>query len=1174
MIKKLINGKMIPQFPKILLVMRISIFLIVLSTTLSFGNSYAQLTRLSLNMEQVTVQEVLEKVESQSEFIFFYMDQQFDLERKVDINLTDKSIEEVLDCVLKGTSNTYRIRDRQVIIGKNKKDFSKKNVPLKKADKEFGSPDDQKKKVTGNVTDDKGETIPGVTVIVKGTAQGTITDMDGNFTIEVPNGKSVLQFRFIGMKEEEVAINNQTTINVSLYQSIGQIDEVVITALGISQKKKTLGYATQQIKSEQFEKNQSANVMTSLAGMVAGLQVNTASTVGGSTRITLRGESSLSREGNSPLIVVDGVPIANNDGSIHDGTGGDMVDFGGGLNDISPNDIESINVLKGPAAAALYGSRAGNGAIIITTKSASGSELKISVNSSVTVEEMLKYPTGYQYKYGPGVLDSYYHLYNKDDLTFNLEAFDETWSSVPYNPDFLVEMWYSPTWNGYRAGDTEVVDKGPIEKVPYVNNGKNNYEQFYEKGLTQNHNIALDLPGKVVNTRVSFSYMDQKGIMPGSGSDRYNMSFNTGGQLTDKFLLKVHVNLAHSGAENIPQTGNNNRSIPYLLAWTPPGTEFEHLKEYWQRGVPGEQFVWRSQHNNPYYVAHELKSIYSREKAVMSMAGTYSITNNLNLTLRYAMDYNSGNTESFRPVGMKRWSPSYNTNYSKGTETNADALISYNKDFNENFSLQVNAGGNFMKYQHKNTKAGGILTMPDYNNLALAAIKTNGQGGAEKQINSLYASANLGFKQGLFLNLTARNDWSSTLPVENNSYFYPSAGLSLLMHEFVQMPAAVPFLKLRAAVAQVGKDTGPYRLSNTISQGVNNSGASIPGTIANSNLRPEKTTSYEMGANSYLFNIAKIDFTYYYISTIDQVVDLTIPISSGFDRRRLNAGEVENQGIEVSLESGFVDTDNFKWEWRLNYSRNRNKLVSIAEGLDRYPIADFGRNTSVVAGVGQPVFGIYGYKHATVQDESSPHYMRKLYSAGGAPVVGTEPEYLGNANPDWQLGYGNRLKYKNLAFEFMFDMRYGGKIFSGISQTMYSGGHTQETVVLREEGIVGDGVVQQEDGTYRENIKGLQGVEIFTTWKTPYTNISENFLYDGSYIKLRGVNLSYELPKGALSFLKIRSANISLIGRNLWVWSKVPNQDPDVYSNGVPGNAGTYYFPTTRSYGVNLNLKF
>lgn len=1014
------------------------------------------------------------------------------------------------------------------------------------------------------------EALMGVNVVIKGTANGTITDLEGHYSLKVSSGEAILQFSFIGMLTEERKVGNQNTIDVNMKADREQIDEVVITALGISRKKKTLGYSTQKVTAEVIETNQTANVMSSLAGKVAGMQINTSNTIGGSTRITLRGESSLTKGGNAPLIVVDGVPIANEDGSLGGG-----VDYGSGLNDVSPSDIESINVLKGPAAAALYGSRAGNGAIVITTKTASrGDRARVSFNASVTVEDMLRYPSGFQYKYGPGVLDSYYLLYNKDDLTFNLEAFDETWSSVPYDPDFLVELWYSPTSKGYRAGDTWKEDRGEIEKVPYVSNGKNNYEQFYVKGLTQNYSAAVELPGKNMNSRVSFSHLGQTGIMPGTNLQRNNVSLNTGGNLSEKLTLKVSTTLSSSGSDNIPRNSNNNYSIPYVIAWTPPGTDFSQLKEYWQRGTEGEQFVWRTQHNNPYFICHEIQNTYDKNRVFGNVSLNYAILENLRVNVRYATDLERGANESIKPVGMMRWSPSYDISHRNRQESNADILISYNKQLFPQWNIQLDAGGNLMKYKASSTSAGTTLTLPGYSNLSSGSDKWNSQSGAEKQINSVYASANIEFHQALFINLTARNDWSSTLPLENNSYFYPSIGVSALIHEFVSLPEAISFLKVRAALAQVGKDTDPYRLESTMTGGGENGTYRVPGTIPNSGLKPEITTSYEGGLNTYLFGIAKFDFTYYYISTVNQVVDITIPISSGYDRRRLNAGEIENQGIEAVLGLRPVESRNLSWEIEFNYSRNRNKLISVGEGLDRYPISSFGRNTSIIAGVGQPVFGIYGYRHARVEDESSSYYGRKLYTEGGAPVPTTEPEYLGNANPDWQLGVGNRLRYKGLSLDFSFDMRFGGKIYSGISQTMYSGGHTQETVKIREEGIVGDGVVLQSDGSYKENTQALQGVDIFTTWKTPYTDISENFLYDGTYIKLRDLSLSYTFPGKMLNFLKISSARVSLIGRNLWLRSKVPNQDPDVYAEGVPGNAGKYYFPTTKSYGVNLSFQF
>ncbi|MDO5977357.1 SusC/RagA family TonB-linked outer membrane protein [Flavivirga spongiicola] len=1161
------------EIPKIDLKMKLTFILFFIFLLKINANSYSQNTKISLDLDDVTIAHVFSEIKKITEFKILFANSEIDLERKITINVKKKRIEKILDLLFSKTAIRYKIIDKQIVLAK---DDINKGIIQEHFNNNLKAkvPKLQQIEIRGTVKDGKGVPLPGANVLIEGTSTGTQTDFDGNYSIDA-NKETVLVFSYLGMKTAKITVGDSVTINVVLQEDTAALDEIVVTALGITKAQKKVGYSIQKIDGESLTLGREANVASKLAGNVAGLQINSSSSIGGSTRITLRGETSLSEGGNTPLFVVDGVPIDNSFST------NSTVDWGSAIADINPDDIESMNVLKGPVAAALYGSRAGNGAIIIVTKKGTSKKgISVNVNSSIIFDEILKYPDTYQYKYGAG-LHGDRLAFNRNDFSFNQSVYDETWANIPYDPNLLVEWWWSETSNGTRAGAVDLV-RGVSVKHPYVSNGKNNYKQFFETGVTLTNNVSISSGGDKSNFRASYTNLDQEGIIPGTNLKRHNFSLNAGGEILSKLTASINVNIVNVGSDNRPKLDRGTDGIGYALAWMAPGTHIDKLEEYWQRGLEGSsQIRWRDNINNPYFIGNEIRHELSKDRLYGNASLNYAFTDRLNLTVRYGMDLSTELNTSRRPFGIVNFQTRYQENNIKKRETNADFLLTYNTSFKDNkWGLNASLGGNLLHIDNSNLfgNANNLLIPNIYtiNNAATQDISLF-PGISQKKVNSIYGVASLAYNDAIFLDLTARNDWSSTLPETNRSYFYPSASLSFLLPELVELPKEISFLKFRLAYAQVGKDTSPYQ-GSTVFNGAGSYGAtntySLSGSIANQNLLPEETSSYEFGVDAKFFNNRLgVDFTYYYIDNKNQVLNATLPNSSGFNSRTINAGKIENKGIELVLKGTPLRTDDFSWNVIANFSKNENKVIELAEGLTQFGLGSYGDGDQfIIAEVGRPIFGVFGFKQATVEDENSPHFGRQIFDSNGVLVRNNTPQYLGNASPDWMLGLTNTFKYKNFTLSTLIDIRHGGVLHSGVTDVLYRGGYNQETLQWREEGILGDGVVAQSDGSYIENTTRVIGEDIKRLWSSPYELTSANQVYDASFVKLRELSLSYSFPKSFLSKTAFQSINIALVGRNLLLFSNVPNQDPDVYFEGVPGNSGRYYIPTTRSYGFNINI--
>ncbi|HYF68836.1 MAG TPA: SusC/RagA family TonB-linked outer membrane protein [Ohtaekwangia sp.] len=1029
----------------------------------------------------------------------------------------------------------------------------------------------QERTVSGRVTSaEDGSALPGVNVVVKGTTNGTVTDVNGNYTITAPS-EGVLVFTFIGLESQEVAIGTRNTVDVQMSQNVQQLTEVVVTAFGIEKEKKSLGYAVQDVGGEELTTARESNLVNSLSGRVAGVQItNSSGSVGSSSRIVLRGASSLTGN-NQPLFVVDGIPINNESyasdpsGLATNGNGG--ADRPNGAAEINPDDIESISVLPGPNAAALYGSRASNGVIVIKTKSGRGSKgIGISVNSSATFERPLRLPD-YQNSYGGGYNENFYH-----------------WIDGSSGSGGEDESWGPPLDRGLEFVQWNSFDGKPRPWVSQPDNVRN----FFETGTTFNNNIALSGGGDKANFRLSFSDFNQKGMIPNTELKRKNFSVNAGLDLTDKFRADVSVNYIKSGSENISGGGYDNNNPMQQFTWFQRNVDLGALKDY--KNLPlapvgtsaeGTPINWNTNfNNNPYWVLHNNTQGFDKDRIIGNIKLAYDFTDWLSVSLRTGTDYFNDLAVVKRAVGSNDFpNGMYAETDRTWYETNTDILVSATRDINDDFKLGASVGGNLMnQVYNRNRLEAPELEIPGVYNLANSKIAVVAETHEEqKKINSIYGTLDLSYKDYLFLNVTGRNDWSSTLPSDNNSYFYPSFSLSAdLTSMFNVQSEQLSYAKVRGGWAQVGADTDPFKLENVYAFFDPWNGSLITPTVSNTllnpELKPEISTSYEFGVDlGLLGNRLNLTATYYNKTSVDQIVPVSISGSAGYTAFQINAGEIVNKGFEATLSGTAVKLPNgFTWDISVNYTRNRNEVVKLAEGLEALELGTFW-NAQVLARRGEPYGVIFG-----------PDYQRdsngNIIHVNGLPQRDDESKVLGNVNPDWMGGINNTFSFKGITLNVLIDAKIGGDIYSMTNAWGRYAGILEETLIGRETGIVGDGVKlvgEDEDGNpiYAPNDVV---VEVQSYNHASFgNNIVGGSVFDASYVKLRQVSIGYTLPRNLISKTPFRSVTFSVIGRNLaLLYSNAPHIDPETSFGNGNETLGLEHAqaPSSRSIGFNLNF--
>ncbi len=1000
------------------------------------------------------------------------------------------------------------------------------------------------------------------------------------------------------MTTKEVEIGGRTVINVELESAAYAMDEVVVTALGISREEKSLGYAVQDVNAEELTKARPNNALQALSGRVSGVQISSnTGNMGGSSRVLIRGASSVAGE-NQPLFVVDGVILDNsNFTSLDQARGGGGYDYGNAANDINPDDIESVSVLKGPAASALYGSRAANGVIIITTKkgkarAAAGKKgIGVSVNSGMTFDQVSKLPN-YQNQYGGGFgWDTLWYSQHPEAFGDRTNGYYQMPGGDSYDlmPNYAVDESWGPELNGqmhrpWYSFNKEGIPEHFAENVPWEAH-EDNIKNYYKTGQTWTNNVALTGGNEDAYFRLSYTNMHQEGVYPNSKLDKNSINFSGSAKLGEKLTAFTSFNYVLTKGKARAGTGYDNAGRNVMGSfnqWFQRQIDMEKLKQYWIN-PDGTQNSWNrtawdnafpKYWDNPYWAQYKNYPEDQRNRFFGNIGMTYEFNDWLSVTGKLNKDFYADRREERIAYGSNATSY-YREEIRQVSETNAEFLFQVNKYLTEDISLNANFGGNQMtrKYYRNQMQTQGGLTIPNFYNLANTTDPiTVDDYMREKKINSLYASVSFGWRSMLYLDLTARNDWSSTLPEDDNSYFYPSATASFVFSELsaLQNMNWLTFGKLRLGWAQVGNDTDPYQIYPVYNAKENfgsNPLYTVPNQLNNDKLKPEQTTSMEVGMDmKFLNNRLGFDITYYDMETTDQIFNVPLSASTGYTSRVINAGKMTNKGIELMLMGTPVKTKDFSWDIFLNLAHNKNELVELTEGIDNYQFVNAPFAVSVNATVGEPYGTIMGRGYVYEDGQ-------KLVDAAGMYARTSDVVVLGNVMPDYTGGLGNTFNYKNISLSVLFDFRQGGDLFStSYLWGMYSG-MIEETVEnnIREDGIVLEGVMEDPEnpGTY---IPNTQVTDVNTYGLNHYFNAEMN-IFDASFIKLRELSLTYRLPSNVLKKLPFENIAITLIGRNLFVWSDMEHIDPEhvVSANNVQGIEGAQV-PPIRSFGFNLSF--
>lgn len=1045
--------------------------------------------------------------------------------------------------------------------------------------------------VTGVVTSaDDSEPVIGASVLVKGTNTGTITGIMGDFTIpNVPSSATTLIISYVGMVSQEVTIQ-PGTLQVVLKSDAKTLDEVVVTAMGISREKKALGYALQEVKSDEITQAGQLNVANSLSGKVAGIQITSqGGQVGASQNIVIRGNSSFGD--NSPLIVVDGVPIQNDNGT------GSAVNLGSGLNDINPEDIASISVLKG-GSAALYGMRAGNGVILITTKSGKKDKgIQVSYDGSFTVDQIYNLPK-LQNKYGQG--------YYGSEFDWKASGYSETMSYQ----DFAVQngySYYDGAGNGVNDNADEswgprldiglmipqynspVVD-GVRQATPWVSQ-PDNIKDFFNIGYSQNHVISLTATTEKSSTRVSLGFRDQKGTTPNTDQKRYSAAVNTRMDVNKYLEFNLAANFIRTKSNNLPGTGYDQRNVlQSLLQWHGRQIDMNDLKQnYDQKDEFGNytHYNWQQAYTvNPYWVLNHNLNKYVRDRFYGKTSIFIKPTDWLKFEGRLGFDHYDSNQ-----LSNVEWSIDYPDGYfrdydRRATETNADFIAYFTKQFGD-FNVNALAGANYRDYTYEiKTLGADELTVPGVYTVANAKGNAyTSENHNTRRSNSVYANLSLGWKNQLYADISVRNDWDSTI---KDAFFYPSFSGSWIVTETLPMLTNgkwLNFLKLRGGWAKIGNATDPY-VSNAYYSVLSApfDGTTLyynPTTYPAQNLRPEMVKTWEIGLEAnFLDNRIHFDGAYYQKTTTDQIMEANLSTATGYNAMYINAGKISNKGVEIQLSADiFRNPKGFSWTTTFNWSKDKSRIDELysdpvtGQKLDAYEIGS-SWSCKNYAMVGKSWGTLVGTGYVYNEDGS-------ILVENGMPKYETGKE-IGNVTPDWLAGWSNEFTYKDWSFGFLLDFRKGGDVYS-ISQAFGSqtgiydytaAGDIRENGVIAGKNVLTDKVFKTADG--KINDVAVNAEDFFANFYT----ICQMSVFDGSYLKLREAHLSYTFPKSLLKNSFIKSAKISLVGTNLallWVHSSnLTHLDPESTTGSGNGDVGfeSNAYPPSRSFGLKVGLTF
>jgi len=1037
--------------------------------------------------------------------------------------------------------------------------------------------------------------IPFVTVLLNNGENATTTDSKGNFLILADGSNNTLTFSAIGFISKTIRLENSNRITVILEESTTDLDEVVVTALGLKRETRKLGYALQSLDAKEISEVKAVNFLDNLSGKIAGITVTQGPTgVGSSSKITIRGEASFSN--NNPLFVVDGIPINNNtifNSTNEEAAGFQEIDYGNGAMEVNPDDIASITVLKGPSAAALYGSRASNGVIVIETKDGSKSKgMEISINTSLFVDTAFKLPD-FQNVYGQGNSGQFEYVDGlgggiNDNITYSWGPRMDIGLLIPQHDSPVV----LPDSTIVRGGDTSLYSGLPITPAPYISH-PDNLKDFYQTGITTINNVSIANGFENGNYRLSFTDLRSESIIPGVNLDRQTVATKLNFQPTNNNEVNASISYVNSGSDNRPSNGYGSENVNYaLVAWGPRNMDIQNLRNYWQPGLEDVQHFSFNYtfFDNPYFTLLENRNSFNRDRVFGNLAIKQNFSKNLSVFLRSGMDYSSETRKMRRAFSSNRFQ---NGGYAEHDvfyrEVNTDFLVNYNNMFGA-FSLDFSAGGNRLD-QTASTKQSQTnnLAQPGIFNLNNAASPIEVfQFESRKRINSLYGLAKFGFKNFLFLDVTGRNDWSSalatTFAVDGTSFFYPSASLSFILSNTTQLPTAISFAKLRASLAQVGNDTNAFQTSGTfVSQTPVNGQPTFSNQnfIPNANLKPEQITSYELGADLRFFkDRLNLDVTYYNAVNENQIISLPIAISSGFNQQVINGGKVRTQGVEVIAGIIPIKNENFQWNSIFNFSSNNSIVENLPQTDGRLTLA-FSR---IYDSAGQTVWfqveeggrlgDIYGTGY--LKNENGDF----ILTSTGNYIANNELKKLGNYNPDFTLGWNNEFTYKSWNLGFLFDWHQGGEIVSRTRALGNVGGQLAETVNRPEGGIIAQGVINTGTAENPNFIPNTTAITAESYYRQFYDrNHEENNMYDASFLKLRqfSIGYSFQLKQGFAGIKEGIDINFSIVGRNIFAITENPHFDPEqfaVQGTGFVSGVEDMSYATARSIGFKTSFNF
>jgi len=1019
------------------------------------------------------------------------------------------------------------------------------------------------KTITGTVTStDDGSNIPGVSVLVKGTNIATVTDMDGMYTIKnVPNDATTLVFSLMGMETQEVTIGGDV-VDCALNKSVVRLGDVVITALGIPKEKRAVGTAVQDLSGDDLNVAKSVNVVNSLSGKTSGVNItNSSGAVGASTRIILRGETSLVGN-NQPLFVIDGVPIDNT--SYNTATNGSGYDMANGSADINPEDIETISILKGANAAALYGSRAANGVIIIKTKRGQkGRGFGVDLTYSMNFSDPLRIPV-FQNSYGGGDPDFYQWI----DGTHGNGGTDEAWGPA--------------LDQGLEFTQFSSLGLNPEPWVSHPNNIKN----IYRTGVNSTRSVALSNANDVASYRFSYTNNTDQGILQNTYLNKN--SFNGSGSANLSKRLSTSFNGTYILESGHLQYGGYQAANPIQQTiWSQRQVDFEALRD-WQNlslaadGTPaaGTPLNWNTRfQNNPFWALDNAFASQEKNRFIGNFNITYKFTDWFSLQVNSATDYFTLLVTQQIPKGQnENIDGYYDETHRTRFENNSNFLASFNKTFGDiDFSLNLGGNTRYQQYKRLYGQANALELDGVYNlsNIKSGSTPVVVNYSNQSKVNSLYFSGTVSYKNFAYLDFTGRNDWSSLLPLENNSFFYPSASLSLVLTDMLGIKSDVlTFAKLRGSYAQVGSEgaLSPYSLQQTFSFRSPAWGPVLlpynPSTLNNPNLIAEQTNSWEVGLDTRLFKgRVNIDLTYYNTFSSGLIVPVSVSAASGYTSSWQNIGEMSNQGVEVLLGMDIIKSKDFVWHTNINYTKSKNMVVSLGD-VDALTLG--GQWSMLLQAIpGQPYGSIVGSYF-----ERSPD--GQIIYDNGLPVYTSETKILGNIQPKWRGGIENTFTYKGISLSVLVDAKIGGDIYTMTNTWGKYAGMLYETIGGRESGLVGEGVIQKVSGTdttYVPNDVVVSSKDF--NYYVYNNNLVESSVFDASYVKLRQVSFGYTFDK--VFNLPIRSLNISVVGRNLAIlYSNIPHIDPETAFSSDNGQQGMEFgqMPTLRTVGFNINFKF